>query len=150
MLALTQNVKKADVKVRGKVISAIGEGLLIFLGVAKGDSEKDALWLVQKLANARIFMGEEEGKIDKSVKDLGYEVLIVSQFTLYADIKKGNRPSFTDAEVPDKAEKLYDYFVNEMNKELYGKIKSGEFGAYMEVSLVNDGPLTLIYESNGH
>lgn len=150
MIALTQIVKKADVKVNGKIISEIDKGILIFLGVFKGDSFADALWLAKKVASARIFVGEENNKIDFSTKDLGLEAIVVSQFTLCADVRKGNRPSFSDAEKSDEAEKIYEYFLEQLNMELNGKVKGGQFGAYMEVSLVNDGPFTLIYETDGH
>lgn len=150
MIALIQIVKKADVKVNGKVISEIDKGILIFLGVFKDDSFDDALWLSKKVANARIFVGEEKDKIDFSTKDLGLEAIVVSQFTLCADVRKGNRPSFSDAKKSEEAEKIYNYFLEQLNIELIGKVKGGQFGAYMEVSLINEGPFTLIYETDGH
>ncbi|WP_187647681.1 D-aminoacyl-tRNA deacylase [Nitrosophilus labii] len=144
MIALIQRVKRSSVKVDGKLISEIGQGLNILLGVFKDDSEKDIEKLVKKVVNLRIF-ADEEGKMNLSLKDIGAEVLVVSQFTLAGSVKKGRRPSFDSAMAPDDAEKFYEKFCDEMEKEV--KVKKGIFGAMMEVEIVNDGPVTFIVDS---
>jgi D-aminoacyl-tRNA deacylase len=128
------------VTVDGEEIAAIGGGLLVLLGVAASDSERDADWIVRKLIALRVFEGPS-GRMDRSVGAAGGEILCVSQFTLYGDVRRGNRPSFTDAAPPDVAEPLY-----ERVREALGA-RGGRFGAHMEVSLVNDGPVTLLIES---
>ncbi len=144
MIALIQRVKRSSVKVDGKLISEIGQGLNILLGVFKDDSEKDIEKLVKKVVNLRIF-ADEKGKMNLSLKDIGAEVLVVSQFTLAGSVKKGRRPSFDSAMAPDDAEKLYERFCDEMEKEV--EVKKGVFGAMMEVEIVNDGPVTFIVDS---
>jgi len=145
MKVVLQRVQRAHVEVYDEVVGQIPEGLLLFLGVKKGDTEQDADWLVEKILNLRIF-SDEEGKMNLSVLDTEGSLLVVSQFTLYADCKKGTRPGFTDAAPPDEAERLYDYFVQQLiDKQLH--VESGRFGAKMEVSLVNDGPVTMIIDS---
>lgn len=144
MKAVIQRVRNAEVKVEGKTTGEIGQGLLVLLGVGPEDTEKIADELVQKICKLRIFRDAEE-KMNLSVKDIDGEILVVSQFTLYADCQKGNRPSFVNAAPPDKAEQLYEYFKEQCRKEVK-KVGSGIFGAEMKVSLLNDGPVTIILE----
>lgn len=145
MKALIQRVKEASVVVDSKTTGAIKQGILIFLGISHEDDKREIEALVDKIVNLRIF--ENEGKrMDLSVKDLGGELLVVSQFTLCANLKKGRRPDFTQAADPGKAKELYDLFVEECRKtEL--KVETGEFAAMMDVSLVNDGPVTFLLDS---
>ena len=144
MKAVVQRVKNTSLKVDGKLISAIPFGLTVFLGIKTGDSEKEAAYLMKKISSLRIFE-DENGKMNLSVKDVGGEVLLVSQFTLYGDAAKGNRPSFTLAERPEKAEPLYEYAVNAL-KEQGVTVKKGVFGADMKISQLNDGPVTILLE----
>lgn len=144
MKAVIQRVKNADVKVDGKTTGEIGQGLLILLGVGPEDNEKIADEMVQKICKLRIFTDEND-KMNLSVKDIDGEILVVSQFTLYADCQKGNRPSFINAAHPDKAEQLYEYFKEQCKKEVKN-VQCGIFGADMKVSLLNDGPVTIILE----
>lgn len=144
MKTVIQRVKKADVKVDGEKTGEIGQGLLILLGVGPNDTEKNVDELVQKICKLRIFKDEDD-KMNLSVKDIDGEILVVSQFTLYADCQKGNRPSFVNAAAPEKAEKLYEYFKKQCKKEVK-KVECGIFGADMQVSLLNDGPVTIILE----
>ena len=145
--ATTQSglINHASVTVEGKVTGEIKKGYLVLLGVGQGDDESMVERYVKKLHKLRIF-SDEEGKINRSIEDVGGEVLVVSQFTLYADCKKGNRPSFTQAGSPAEAERLYEYFLEECRKEI-GKVEHGIFGAEMKVSLENDGPFTVIWDS---
>ncbi|HKL76170.1 MAG TPA: D-aminoacyl-tRNA deacylase [Halanaerobiales bacterium] len=141
MRALVQRVKKAKVTVKNNEKGSINEGLLVFLGIGKDDNKEDINYLVDKIINLRIFEDEDE-KMNLSALNLKKEILVVSQFTLYGDCSQGRRPSFFEAASPEKAEKLYNLFVNEMdNSEL--NIETGEFKAMMDVELVNDGPVTL-------
>jgi len=144
MKAVIQRVRNADVKVDGETTGEINQGLLILLGVGPEDTEKIADEMVQKICKLRIFRDEED-KMNLSVKDIDGEILVVSQFTLYADCQKGNRPSFVNAAPPEKAEQLYEYFKEQCKKEVK-KVASGIFGADMKVSLLNDGPVTIILE----
>ena len=145
MKAVVQRVKETTLSVDGKIISKIPFGLTVFLGVKVGDSEKEAAYLAKKIAGLRIFE-DENGKMNLSVKDVGGEVLLVSQFTLYGDASHGNRPSFTLAERPEKAEPLYEYAVKELSS--YGiPVKKGVFGADMEIEQYNDGPVTILLEA---
>ena len=144
MKAVVQRVKNTRLCVDGKLISEIPFGLTVFLGVKVGDTEKEAAYLAKKIAALRIFE-DENGKMNLSVKDVGGEVLLVSQFTLYGDASHGNRPSFTLAERPEKAEPLYEYEVNAL--QAYGvTVKKGVFGADMQIEQRNDGPVTILLE----
>ncbi|QBJ87858.1 D-tyrosyl-tRNA(Tyr) deacylase [Chryseobacterium gleum] len=145
MKIVIQRVSEASVKVEGKIVGEIGKGLMLLVGVDENDEKTDADWLVQKVLNLRIF-GDEEDKLNLSVKDISGEILCISQFTLIADYKKGNRPSFIKAAKPDKAVPLFDYFKEEISKSGL-KTESGIFGADMKVSLINDGPLTIVMDS---
>ena len=145
MKAVIQRVKESSVAVDGKTISRIGPGLLVLLGVAKTDGEADAVFLAEKTVNLRIFE-DENNKMNKSLKDKGREMLVVSQFTLLGDCRKGRRPSFVNAAEPKTAETLYEHFVQTV-KAMDIKVETGQFRAMMDVSLVNDGPVTLILES---
>ena len=144
MKALIQRVKKASVTIDGNLYSEINSGLLIFLGVEKGDSEENADKLAQKVLNLRIFEDEND-KMNNSLIDVKGEILVVSQFTLCGNCAKGTRPSFDRAEVPNKANELYEYFVRYI-KDLNIPVKTGVFGAMMEVELLNDGPVTFMIE----
>ena len=147
MRAVVQRVRGSSVNIKGSEHSSIGRGLLILLGVKQEDNEHGAAYLAEKCAPLRIF-DDAAGKMNLSVRDVGGEVLIVSQFTLYGDAHRGNRPSFGQAARPELAESLYDRFVLEMKKLLGSqKVQSGVFREMMDVSLVNDGPVTLIVES---
>jgi len=140
-----QRVKSASVAVEDEMISEVGPGLLLFVGVAASDGEAEADWLAEKLAGLRIF-NDEEGKMNLSVRDVGGEVLAVSQFTLLADTKKGKRPSFADAAPPEEAEPLFDYLCERLRAAGVVSVKTGSFGAMMSVALVNDGPVTIVLE----
>ncbi len=145
MRAVVQRVKESQVKVDDEVIGSIDEGLLIFLGIGNEDSMDDIDYLIDKIINLRIFE-DVEGKMNLSALDLEKDIMIVSQFTLYGDCRKGRRPSFFDAAPPDKAERLYDVFVSKMN-DYDLNIETGEFQAMMDVDLINDGPVTLLIDS---
>lgn len=145
MRAVIQRVETAEVRI-GKDCKNIGKGFLVLVAAAKGDSEKDARYLARKIANLRI-MADNKDKMNKTLQDVGGEALVVSQFTLYARTRKGNRPSFTDAADAGEAEKLYRKFIKFL-KDQGLPVKTGEFGRYMQVSLVNDGPVTLIIDSS--
>ena len=144
MKIVLQRVTNAQVDVDGKTAGKIGSGLLVLLGVGQGDTEKDCERLAEKIVNLRIF-SDENDKINLSLKDIDGEMLVVSQFTLYADCKKGHRPNFLNAAKPDEANRLYEYFIS-VCKEKVRKVESGIFGADMRVSLLNDGPFTIILE----
>ena len=146
MKAVIQRVKNASVTVDGKVIGSINKGLLVLLGVADSDTEDDLQYMVRKITNMRIFEDENE-KMNLALKDVNGELLIISQFTLYANTKKGNRPSFIEAGAPDFSKKMYFEFIRQC-RELGFKTEEGEFGADMEVSLLNDGPVTIILDSS--
>jgi D-tyrosyl-tRNA(Tyr) deacylase len=139
--AVVQRVSSARVVVDGEVVGEIGAGLCVLLGVARSDSEKDADWLAGRIARLRIFENEE-GRFDRSLLDVGGAALVVSQFTLIADTAKGNRPSFTDAAPPERAEPLYERFCDHLRR-LGVPVTTGVFGARMAVELVNDGPVTI-------
>lgn len=146
MRVLVQRVLASSVEVEGHSIAAIGQGLLVLLGITASDQKEDADWLVQKLLAMRIF-SDDAGKMNLDVQQVGGEILVVSQFTLFASTKKGNRPSFIAAAHPERAVSLYDYFVSEMEKVLGQRVQKGQFGADMKVSLVNDGPVTIWMDS---
>lgn len=141
MIALIQRVSEARVEIAGKVVGAIGAGLLVLVCAERGDSEETADKLLAKILKLRIF-SDENGKMNKSVQDTGGGLLIVSQFTLAADTSGGNRPSFTNAAPPDEGRRLYDYFV-EKARALHPVVQTGQFAADMQVHLVNDGPVTI-------
>ncbi len=145
MKALLQRVINASVKVENQTIAEIEKGILVFLGVEKDDTEDDAMHLSKKIPRLRIFE-DKHGKMNLSVKDINGEILVISQFTLLGDTRKGNRPSFDRAERPEMAEKLYMFFINEIKKQDIS-VKSGIFGAYMRVHLINDGPVTFLIDS---
>lgn len=146
MRIIIQRVSRASVTVDEKIIGQIGKGFLIFLGVSHSDDKEVAERFAEKISKLRIF-DDENGKTNLSIKDVGGEALIVSQFTLYADVRKGNRPSFTDAGSPDKAESLYEYFID-LIKSKGINTASGSFGADMKVDILNDGPFTVILDSD--
>lgn len=146
MRALIQRVSKASVYVEEQVFSSIGRGLLVFLGIEQADSEEDIPWLVNKIIHLRIFP-DENGKMNLSLKEVNGEILIVSQFTLHADTKKGYRPSFIRAKEPLEAEKLFSKFVQEVANCFDGKVATGKFGAYMQIALINDGPVTIMIDT---
>jgi len=140
-----QRVKEASVTVAGESISGIGPGLLLLVGVAHGDGEPEADWLAEKIAGLRI-MADEEGKMNRSVRDTGGAALAVSQFTLLADTRKGKRPSFVGAAPPEEATRLFDYFCTRLHAAGVDQVETGRFGAMMDVALVNDGPVTIFLE----
>lgn len=144
MKLVIQRVKKAEVEVENKIVGKIGQGFLVLLGVGPEDTEEIADFLVQKLIKLRVFE-DENGKMNLSLKDINGELLIVSQFTLYADCTSGNRPSFTNAAKPDFANELYEYFIKKCIQENI-KVEYGIFGADMQVKLQNDGPVTILLE----
>jgi len=145
MRAVVQRVRNASVCVSGDLVAEIGAGLLVFVGVGKNDDESSAAWMARKLSGLRIF-ADAEGRFDNSVADIEGDVLIVSQFTLYADTRKGRRPSFADASSGDDAARLYQRVISEL-RALEIPAHGGRFGADMQVALVNDGPVTILLES---
>ncbi|MDP9408952.1 MAG: D-aminoacyl-tRNA deacylase [Actinomycetota bacterium] len=145
MRIVLQRVSEASVTVEGERISEIGFGLLLLVGVAQADGEAEADWLAEKIAGLRI-MGDEEGKMNRSVTDVGGTVLAVSQFTLLADTRKGKRPSFIGAAMPEEAERLFDHFCERLRAAGVDRVETGRFGAMMSVALVNDGPVTIVLE----
>ena len=145
MKVVIQRVKKASVTVDGTICGAIGSGILVFFAVHKDDNNKITPWLVEKLINLRLF-SDNDGKMNLSVKDIGGEILVVSQFTLYGTCLKGRRPEFTKSAPPAMAEEIYSKFIKELSAELPERVKTGKFRAMMEVSLINDGPVTFIIE----
>ncbi|MCR9181286.1 MAG: D-aminoacyl-tRNA deacylase [Flavobacteriaceae bacterium] len=146
MRAVIQRVSKATVAIENNKVAQINHGLLILLGIENQDTDEDINWLVAKISKLRIFT-DDDGEMNCSVIDTNGDILIVSQFTLHASTKKGNRPSFIKAAKPDVAIPLYELFVNTFEKELGKPISTGEFGAMMEVSLVNDGPVTIVIDT---
>jgi len=146
MRVVIQRVSEASVNVREVVKSSIKKGLLIFLGIEKSDSSEDVIWLCKKIAQLRIF-SDNKGLMNRSILDIKGELLVVSQFTLHAKTKKGNRPSYAKAAKPKQAIPLYEEFVIVLEKEIGKTVKTGEFGANMKVSLCNDGPVTIIIDT---
>lgn len=146
MRAVIQRVRRAQVDVEGEVVGSIGRGYLILLGVGKGDGAAQIERLWGKICKMRIFE-DENGKTNLSLADVQGEVLVVSQFTLYANCKKGNRPSFTEAGAPNEAERLYEQFVARARQDV-ARVETGRFGAMMDVSLINDGPFTIVLDTD--
>ena len=146
MRAVLQRVKEAKVVVDGKTVGEIKRGILVLLGVGKADTEDDAAWIADKIVNLRIFE-DDEGKMNRSLLETGGELLIVSQFTLYGDARKGRRPSFTEAAPPDLGERLYEKVVENIRTKYGLKVETGVFGAMMDVHLVNWGPVTILLDS---
>jgi len=145
MRAILQRVSRAKVSVDGEKVGRIGRGILVLLGVSSTDTEKEAIYLLEKTLNLRIFE-DAAGKMNLSLIDVKGELLVVSQFTLYADVRKGRRPSFIEAAAPEKANLLYEFFVAEAVKQIE-KVATGRFQAMMDVELVNDGPVTILVDS---
>lgn len=145
MRAVVQRVSSARVEVAGKIAGSVGKGLLVLLGVAQGDTDRQAEWLAEKIAGLRIFE-DEAGKMNLSLLEVGGAALIVSQFTLLADCRRGRRPSFTDAAPPEEADRLYQVFVAKLRSAGL-PVETGVFQAHMDVHLVNDGPVTLILDA---
>lgn len=145
MKAVIQRVSEASVKVDGNILGEINTGFMLLIGIDENDERSDADWLVQKILNLRVF-GDENDKLNLSIKDINGEILCISQFTLIADYKKGNRPSFIKAAKPNKAIPLFEYFKEELSRSDL-RIESGIFGADMKVSLINDGPVTIVMDT---
>lgn len=146
MIVVIQRASEASVKIEGKIKAEIGTGLMILLGIEEADGEEDIAWLSKKVVNLRIFP-DENGVMNKSLLEIGGEILLISQFTLHASTKKGNRPSYIKAAKPDIAIPLYEKMISALETELGKSIGTGEFGADMKVSLVNDGPVTIVMDS---
>ncbi|OQY58301.1 MAG: D-tyrosyl-tRNA(Tyr) deacylase [Desulfobacteraceae bacterium 4572_88] len=145
MRAVVQRVRQSSVSVDNQIVGKIGKGLMVLLGVGKGDTVADADYLSDKITNLRIFE-DEKGKMNRSLLETGGEMLVISQFTLLGDCRKGRRPSFVNAAIPDQANELYEYFVTKVAEKGI-RVQTGQFRAMMDVSLINDGPVTLIVES---
>lgn len=146
MRAVVQRVKEAGVKVDNKIVGRISKGLLVFLGVGEEDSEIDLNYLVHKILGLRIFQDEND-KMNLSVLDINGEILVISQFTLYGDVRKGKRPSFIKSAHPEIGNRFYEEFITKIN-ESGVKVESGKFGAHMDIDLINDGPVTILIDSN--
>ena len=146
MRAVVQRVSRASVTISGELVGQIGEGLLVLLGVSNEDSASDSVYLAEKISTLRIF-DDEDGKMNQSIVDVAGDVLVVSQFTLYGDVRRGRRPSWSDAAPPDKAAALYEDFVSNLKKYVR-RVETGTFRAMMQVELVNDGPVTLLIDSS--
>lgn len=146
MRVIIQRVSHASVHIQGSLFSEIGKGLLILIGIENADNQEDINWLSSKIINLRIF-DDEDGVMNFSVKDINGEILAVSQFTLHASTKKGNRPSYIKSAKPNISEPLYEQFVTQLEADLQKKIKTGKFGADMKINLCNDGPVTIIIDS---
>jgi len=145
MKVILQRTSRASVSVDGKIVGQINHGLLVLIGITHTDTKENADTLIKKLVNLRVF-NDENGKMNLSIQDVHGEFLVISQFTLYGNAKKGNRPSFVDAAPPDEAIPIYDYFVDTLMVESQLKVETGIFGAMMDVELVNSGPMTLVLE----
>jgi len=146
MRAVIQRVTRAGVRISGELKSAIGEGLLVLLGIEDSDGDEDIRWLSGKIVNLRIF-NDENGVMNISVRETGGNILLVSQFTLHASTKKGNRPSYIRASKPDIAIPLYEKMIRQLGEDLEKEIQTGEFGADMKVELLNDGPVTIVIDT---
>ena len=146
MRVVVQRVSQSNVKVSGEIIGEINEGLMVLVSFVDEDNDTDLGWMTKKIINLRIF-NDDEGKMNRSVQDIGGDILLISQFTLHGSTKKGNRPSFIKAAKPDFANVMYERFINILEQSLGKKIQTGEFGGDMKVSLVNDGPTTIIIDS---
>lgn len=145
MRAVVQRVKSSSVEIGNEIVGKIGKGINVLIGISKEDNEEDAVYIKDKILNLRIFE-DEQGKLNKSLLDVNGELLIVSQFTLYGDCRRGRRPSFIEAQSGEEAVRLYNFFVNECRKDIC-KVETGRFGADMLVSIENDGPVTLLIDS---
>ena len=145
MKLVVQRVKNANVSIENNIVGKINQGFVVLLGVSNEDTKENADYLVKKLLNLRVF-SDNDDKMNLSIKDIEGELLIVSQFTLYANCKKGNRPSFIEAAKPEHAKPLYEYFIKECRKENLN-VQTGEFGADMQIELINDGPVTILLEN---
>lgn len=145
MKLVVQRVKNANVSIENNIVGKINQGFVVLLGVSNEDTKENADYLVKKLLNLRVF-SDNDDKMNLSIKDIEGELLIVSQFTLYANCKKGNRPSFIEAAKPEHAKPLYEYFINECRKENLN-VQTGEFGADMQIELINEGPVTILLEN---
>ncbi len=146
MRAVIQRIKRAQVAIEGKIESSVEAGLLVFVGIEDSDSREDAEWLAGKIARLRVF-DDESGIMNRSVQDSGGDILVVSQFTLHANVRKGNRPSYHRASKPETAIPLYEYFAQTIEQELGKPVQTGVFGAIMEITLLNDGPVTILVDS---
>ena len=146
MIAVIQRTTDASVTIENKVTGSIKNGLVVLLGIEDADNEEDIAWLSKKIVNMRIF-DDEEGKMNNGLLDVDGDILLISQFTLHASTKKGNRPSYIKAAKPDVAIPLYEKFIQQLESDAGRKVKTGEFGAMMEVALVNDGPVTIIVDT---
>jgi D-tyrosyl-tRNA(Tyr) deacylase len=146
MRVVIQRVKKAEVVADGKTTGRIGPGLLVFLGIEEIDTKEDATWLAEKIPVIRCFE-DEDGKMNRSLMDKGYEIMVISQFTLFGNLRKGTRPSFNRAALPDKAIPLYEFFITKLEQSCNKPVACGIFGAYMEIDAANDGPVTLILDT---
>jgi D-aminoacyl-tRNA deacylase len=146
MRAVLQRVSRAKVSVAGETVGEIGRGILVLLGVARSDAEKDVLYLLEKTLNLRVFE-DADGKMNLSLLDVKGDLLVVSQFTLYGDARRGRRPSYIEAAAPDEANRLYEFFVAEARRQIE-KVETGRFQAMMDVELVNDGPVTILLDGD--
>ncbi len=146
MRVVIQRVNRASVSIDGLIVSEIGEGLMILVGIENEDTQEDIEWLSGKISRLRIFR-DEEGAMNRSVTEINGDILCVSQFTLHAKTKKGNRPSFIHAAKPDIAIPIYEQFIKQLSKDLGKKVKTGKFGAYMQIDLLNDGPVTIFIDT---
>ena len=147
MKLVVQRVKKSNLKIKNKLYSSINTGMVILIGISKNDNYEMAKELANKIIKLRIF-NDDNGKMNKNIMQIKGEVLVVSQFTLYADTNKGNRPSFINAAKPELAISLYNHFIDELQKLISSKVRTGKFGAQMKIELINDGPVTIILEKN--
>ena len=147
MKLVVQRVKKSNLKIKNKLYSSINTGMVILIGISKNDNYEMAKELASKIIKLRIF-NDDNGKMNKNIMQIKGEVLVVSQFTLYADTNKGNRPSFINAAKPELAISLYNHFIDELQKLISSKVRTWKFGADMKIELINDGPVTIIWEKN--